>query len=120
KVTLENGPRFDDQREFDARRVRFGDVDGSGTSDIFYLGTDGVTLYLNESGNRLSEGIQIRSLPRVHNSAQVSVVDLLGTGTATLVWSSPLQSPAEKVLYVDLMGGVKPHLLTKVVNNLGA
>src|SRR5690606_24832163 len=81
KVTLENGPRFDDHKEFDARRVRFGDVDGSGTSDIFYLGTDGVTLYLNESGNRLSEGIQIRSLPRVHNAAQVSVVDLLGTGT---------------------------------------
>jgi hypothetical protein len=35
KVTLENSPTFAVMDEFDARRVRFGDIDGSGTSDIF-------------------------------------------------------------------------------------
>src|SRR4051812_29591459 len=49
------------------------------------------------------------------------VVDLLGRGTAWLVWSSPLPADAGRPLaYVDLMGGVKPHLLVRVTNNLGA
>src|ERR1700730_14405296 len=48
-------------------------------------------------------------------------MDLLGTGTACLVWSSPLASDTGSPLrYVDLMGGKKPHLLEKVINNLGA
>ena len=47
--------------------------------------------------------------------------DLLGNGTACLVWSSPLPGDARRPLrYIDLMGGQKPHLLIKSVNNLGA
>ena len=65
--------------EFDPTRVRFGDVDGSGTSDIVYLGRDKVTLYLNQSGNSLTPGQPITSLPRVDNAAQVNFVDLLVT-----------------------------------------
>src|SRR6185437_5102180 len=53
--------------------------------------------------------------------SQVSVVDLLGSGTATVVWSSPLQNAdGRQVLYVDLMNSTKPHLLSSIVNNLGA
>ena len=48
-------------------------------------------------------------------------IDLLGNGTACLVWSSPLPGDARRPMrYVDLMGGQKPHLLVKTVNNLGA
>ena len=47
--------------------------------------------------------------------------DLLGNGTACLVWSSPLPGDARRPMrYVNLMGGQKPHLLVKTVNNLGA
>ena len=47
--------------------------------------------------------------------------DLLGNGTACLVWSSPLPGDARRPMrYVDLMGGQKPHLLVKTINNLGA
>jgi RHS repeat-associated protein len=47
--------------------------------------------------------------------------DLLGNGTACLVWSSPLPGDAQRQMrYIDLMGGTKPHLLIKSVNNLGA
>jgi RHS repeat-associated protein len=46
---------------------------------------------------------------------------LLGNGTACLVWSSPLPGyTGRHMRYVDLIGGQKPHLLIKVVNNLGA
>jgi RHS repeat-associated protein len=121
KVTLESSPRFAGIEDFDARRVRFGDADGSGTSDIFYLGTRNVTVYFNQSGNALSAPTPINSLPVMDNAGQVSVVDLLGTGTVTLVWSSPLPRDAQRsIMYVDLMGGVKPHLMKSIVNNMGA
>ena len=49
------------------------------------------------------------------------MADLLGRGTACLVWSSPLPGDAGRQLrYVDLMAAGKPYLLTGVVNNLGA
>jgi hypothetical protein len=48
-------------------------------------------------------------------------VDLLGNGTACLVWSSALPRDVLRPLrYIDLMGGTKPHLLVSVRNNLGA
>ena len=65
KVTLENCPTFDTPEAFVRRRVRLGDVDGSGTSDVFYLGPSQTTLYLNQAGNSLSDGIPIHSLPPV-------------------------------------------------------
>ncbi len=122
KVTLEASPVFAGVEEFDARRVRFADVDGSGTSDVFYLGTRSVTLYFNQSGNALSAGRRRSpSLPPMDSAGQVSVVDLLGSGTATVVWSSPLPvADGRPILYVDLMDSTKPHLLTSIVNNLGA
>src|SRR5262249_23115475 len=53
--------------------------------------------------------------------SSVLAVDLLGNGTACLVWSSSLPGDARRPLrYIDLMGGQKPHLLIGSMNNLGA
>lgn len=121
KVTMDNAPWFDNPDQFDQRRVRLADIDGSGTIDIIYLHRDGVRLYFNQSGNRLSEARRLTQFPRVDNIASVMTADLLGNGTACLVWSSPLPADARRPLrYIDLMGGTKPHLLIKSVNNLGA
>ena len=38
KVTMDNAPWFDDPTQFDQRRIRLADIDGSGTTDIIYLG----------------------------------------------------------------------------------
>ena len=63
----------------------------------------------------------LTSFPRVDNLASVLAVDLLGNGTACLVWSSPLPGDARRPMrYIDLMGGQKPHLLVSIKNNLGA
>ncbi len=121
RVTLDNSSVFDTPERFDPKRVRFADIDGSGTSDIVYVGQDGVRLYFNQSGNALSAPVTLRSLPPVDSHSSLSVVDLLGQGTACLVWSSPLPGHTKRPLaYVDLMDGKKPHLLESVVNNLGA
>jgi RHS repeat-associated protein len=119
KITLANSPQFDAAHRFTAARVRLADVDGSGTSDIVYLGNDGVSIYFNESGNRLTDAATL-DLPLPHPLASVSVIDLLGRGTACIVWSSTAPADLPRpILYVDLMGGRKPHLLESFANNFG-
>src|SRR5207249_11116562 len=106
---------------FDQRRIRLADIDGSGTNDVIYLHRDGARIYFNQCGNRLTETRRLDQFPRIDNVSSVMTADLLGNGTACLVWSSPLPGDALRPLrYLDLMGGQKPHLLVKTVNNLGA
>lgn len=119
KVTMDRAPRFDSSDHFDPRRLRIADVDGTGATDLIYLGADGARVYFNESGNSCSDGDVIGSFPTPENFSSVATADLFGSGTACLVWSTPLAAPGA-LRYVDLMGGQKPHLLTKTVNNLGA
>jgi RHS repeat-associated protein len=120
KVTMDNAPWFDNPDQFNRQRVRLADIDGSGTSDIIYLGRDGVRLYFNQSGNRWSEPRRLSHFPQVDNLSSIMTADLLGNGTACLVWSSPLPGKARHMLYIDLMDGQKPHLLRSIKNNLGA
>ena len=121
KVTMDNSPWFDFPEQFDQKRIRLADVDGSGLIDIIYLHGDGVRVYFNQSGNGWSQPPTIPAFPRIDRHTSVTVIDLLGNGTACLVWSSPLPGDAGRQMrYIDLMGGQKPHLLVKTVNNLGA
>jgi RHS repeat-associated protein len=118
KVTMANAPVFDLPDQFEPRRILFADIDGSGTSDVLYAGADGVRYWLNLAGNAWSASHEVAGLPPDHAMASVSAVDLLGTGTACLAWSSA--SPGDGAIrYVDLVGGVKPHLLAEVDNQLG-
>ncbi|HEV8321088.1 MAG TPA: SpvB/TcaC N-terminal domain-containing protein, partial [Myxococcota bacterium] len=121
KVAMDSAPRFDSEERFDARRVRLADVDGSGTTDLLYVGADGVKLWFNQSGNAWGPPHALAALPGAGEPGAAQVSDLLGNGTACLVWSSALPGDAAAPLrYVDLMGGQKPHLLTRARNNLGA
>jgi hypothetical protein len=120
KVTMDHAPWFDAPDQFDQRRIRLADIDGSGVVDIIYLAGDGVRLYFNQSGSRWSDARVLSSFPVIDNLTSVQVADLLGNGTACLVWSSPLPNARRPMRYIDLMGGQKPHLLTRTVNNLGA
>jgi RHS repeat-associated protein len=121
KVTMDNAPWFDAPDLFDPQRIRLADTDGSGVTDILYLKHDGVHLYFNQSGNGWSMAVTLPQFPRVDDITSIQVFDLLGIGTACLVWSSPLPGDARRQMrYVDLMGGIKPHLLIRSINNLGA
>ena len=121
KVTMDGAPWFDAPDRFDQKRIRLADTDGSGLSDILYLRPDGVDLYFNRSGNSWSAARTLHQIPSIDNVSAVNALDLLGSGTACLVWSSALPGNARRPMrYLDLMGGKKPHLLEKVANNLGA
>ncbi|WP_217646262.1 SpvB/TcaC N-terminal domain-containing protein [Halomonas korlensis] len=121
KVAMDHAPWFDNLDQFDHKRLRLADIDGSGTSDIIYLHRDGVRLYFNQSGNSWSHPQVLKAFPHIDDLVSIMPTDLLGNGTACLVWSSPLPGDARRPLrYVNLMGGRKPHLLVKTINNLGA
>lgn len=121
KITMDRAPWFDEPDQFDEARLRLADTDGSGTTDILYLGRDDVAVYLNGSGNGWSTARKIRQFPIVDDIDSITVADLLGRGTACLLWSSPQPADAGRQLrYLDLMRGRKPHLLDRTDNNLGA
>ena len=121
KVAMDRSPLFETPDLFDQDRIRLADIDGSGVTDIIYLGRNRVSLYFNESGNGWSAAHVLMTFPAVDNVAAVSTADLLGNGTICLVWSSPLPRDAERPMrFIDLMSGRKPHLLVRVANNLGA
>lgn len=121
RVVMEGAPRFASDDRFDARRVRLADIDGSGTTDIVYVGEHGVHVCFNRSGNAWAEPTTLAVFPGADDVSGVQVIDLLGTGTSCLVWSSPLPGESRAPLrYVDLMSGVKPHLMIRSRNNLGA
>jgi hypothetical protein len=121
KVTMNHAPRFDAPDLFDERRIRLADIDGLGTTDIIYLRHDRTDIYRNQCGNSWADSESLTILPPMSNVSSVTAVDLLGNGTACLVWSSPLARDAQRpIRYIDLMGGLKPHLLVGSVNNLGA
>ncbi|HEV7759226.1 MAG TPA: SpvB/TcaC N-terminal domain-containing protein, partial [Acidimicrobiales bacterium] len=119
QVTLANAPGFDPADLYDPARVRLADLDGSGPADLVYLGRDGAQLYFNRSGNSLSDGLTVPLPVATDNLGAVQVADLMGDGTACLVWSSPLPADARHpVQYVALLD-TKPHLLVGSDNSLG-
>jgi RHS repeat-associated protein len=120
KVTMDNAPWFDNPDQFDQRRIRLVDTDGSGTIDILYLRRDGIQTYFNQSGNRWSDAITLPQFPFVENISSVQALDLLGNGTACLVWSTPLPGEARQPMHYLALMNEKPHLLIGVRNNLGA
>src|SRR5439155_10270274 len=74
-----------------------------------------------QCGNGWGARRVLSHFPSVESVSSAAAFDLLGNGTACLVWSSPLAGNMRRPMrYIDLMGGQKPHLLVHGRNNLGA
>ncbi len=120
RVALSGAPLFDPPDRFDPARIRLADVDGSGPTDLLYVGPEGVRIWFNESGNSLSTETHLTRFPSVASPNDVQVADLYGDGTACLVWSSPLlRDGVRPSRAVRLMSVGKPWLLTGLDNGLG-
>jgi RHS repeat-associated protein len=108
-------------QSFDPRRVLLGDVDGDGLDDLVYVQPRRVTIWINQSGNSWSDPIELEDTPVVADLDAVRLADLLGEGTAGILWSADVAGPEEDTYqFLDLTGGVKPYLLDRVDNHLGA
>ncbi len=120
KVTMGNAPVYDYSDAFNPLYLKLADIDGSGTSDIVYLGKNNFNVYFNQSGNTFAGSKTITPFPSVENTGNFNFIDLLGNGTSCLTWSSPLPANSTAPLkYIDLMNGKKPHVLIGYKNNLG-
>ncbi|MBI9086448.1 MAG: VCBS repeat-containing protein [Desulfobacterales bacterium] len=122
KVSMSNAPMFDHPDSFNPTYLRLADLDGSGTTDIVYLGRKAFCFWLNLGGNGWSDVYQtINPFPEIDNFSRIVVMDLLGTGTSCIVWSSALPKHTNHPLqYIDLMASKKPHLMIAHRNNMGA
>jgi hypothetical protein len=87
-IRIDNAPIFDDMDIFNQTRIRLTDIDGTGTTDILYLGSLGVDIYMNQAGNSFSVKKRLGSFPPIDSFCNVTALDLLGNGTSCLVWSS--------------------------------
>ncbi|WP_198315769.1 SpvB/TcaC N-terminal domain-containing protein [Chitinophaga tropicalis] len=120
KVTMSNAPVFDHPDAFNSTFIQLADISGTGVSDIIYLGRNSFRAFLNLSGNAWSDAQEIDPFFRISKTGQLAVIDLLGTGTACIVWSSDLPADSQAPMrYIDLMDSRKPHLMTGYKNNLG-
>lgn len=120
KITMGGAPPLDPPGLLDHTRVLLVDVDGCGPCDLVHLDGDGAQLYVNQSGNQFGAPRRIQGFPRATTGTSVDAVDLMGNGTGCLVWSSPWPADQDRpVQYLELTGGIKPHLLTAVRNNVG-
>lgn len=121
KVTMRFESHFDHETDFNTQYLHFADIDGSGTTDIVYTGKNKIQVYYNHSGNTLELAQEIfNPFPNMNNATSLSIIDLLGTGTSCIVWSSPLPYDLEyPVHYIDLTDGLKPHVMTSYYNNMG-
>lgn len=120
KVTMNGSPWFDAPELFNPAYIQLADISGTGATDLLYLGKNRFRAWLNRSGNAWSAPCDIDPFPATAQPTAVTVTDLLGNGTACIVWSSPLPADAPAPLrFIDLMGGQKPHVLNTYKNNLG-
>ncbi|MCC6528611.1 MAG: toxin, partial [Polyangiaceae bacterium] len=118
-VSMGSAPVMAPSNLYQPARVRLADVDGTGTADLVYLGQDGVRVWMNQAGNSFAPAQRLAVVPDADAIGTVDVVDVLGSGTACLVWASASPGRAPHLRYVDLLLGQKPHLLVKVENGLG-
>ena len=95
-----------------SRRLRLADVDGSGVIDIIYLAPEEFESISTNPATALDSTPAVSpNFPPVNDVAKVQALDLLGNGTACLVWTSALPGDVRPSMrYVDLMGGEKPYL----------
>jgi RHS repeat-associated protein len=120
RMAMANAPWLDQDGAFDPARVRLADIDGSGVADLVYLGETAWSAHVNCTGTGFAAPRLWTTPPPLDAVSRVDAFDLLGNGTACLVWSSrdPARDGAQ-LRYLPLAGGRKPYLLTEVDNGIG-
>ncbi|WP_027343087.1 SpvB/TcaC N-terminal domain-containing protein [Hamadaea tsunoensis] len=123
-VVMRDAPKFGEAGAygttgFDPDRLLVGDVTGDGTADVVYVGDGRITVWLNNCGLGFGEPWTVTGTPRVTNRTHLRLADLLGTGVCGLLWTADATQRAA-YRFLDLTGGVKPHLLDGIDNHRGA
>ncbi|MBC7826537.1 MAG: VCBS repeat-containing protein [Chitinophagaceae bacterium] len=121
KISMDHSPLLDHPDQFNTAFIHLADIDGSGTTDLIYLGKNKCSIWLNQHGNSFLVAPKIiDGFPEISAYTQISIMDILGNGVACIVWNSDLPKHQNQPLrYIDLLNSKKPHILTGYKNNLG-
>jgi RHS repeat-associated protein len=125
QVVMHDPPHFADAASysgtgFDPARLLLGDVDGDGCADLLYIGDHDVTVWVNQAGNGFAAPVAIRGTPPAAG-ASLRLADMMGSGTSGVLWTYNLGSVAgSSYKFLDLTGGTKPYLLSRIDNHAGA
>ncbi len=127
QVVMDAPPRLGNIDTFDPARLRLVDADGTGPADLIYIGRDRARVWFNRSGNSWSEPESLPAWPPGVDPATVQVADILGHGSACLLWESPTSGSRRiAAWFLPLLRpgpsstDTAPNLLKSVTNNLGA
>jgi RHS repeat-associated protein len=112
ELAMVSSPNYSD---INGSSLRLDDVNGDGLDDLVQVRYDGVDVWLNIDGAGWTERHIIAGTPASPSFAnRVRLVDVNGSGTRDIVWAN-----ANRYRYIDLQGGKRPFLLTRVENGLG-
>ncbi|MGD6808218.1 MAG: toxin TcdB middle/N-terminal domain-containing protein [Candidatus Bathyarchaeia archaeon] len=104
---------------FNPNNLFLGDINGDGVSDVIYLESDGVHLWINQGGNSLVSAGVIHYTPP-SSGRNVQLADMFGSGTMGLVWSYPYsRRELRNYKYMDFTEGVHPYLLSAIDDGTG-
>jgi hypothetical protein len=110
-VTMTNAPYYSSQ---DPTKVQLGDVNGDGLADMIQVRFDAVDVWLNAITG-FKDRVIVPHTPATPGFAdRVRIADVNGSGSRDVLWAD-----GGEYRYLDLTGGIKPRLLTRVENGLG-
>lgn len=111
-VKMEDAPDFSD---INGDTLRVDDVNGDGLDDLVQVRFNGVDVWLNVDGQSWTKRSIIAGTPESPSYAnRVRLMDINGSGTRDIVWGN-----GDKYQFIDLDGGERPGVLTRVENGLG-
>jgi RHS repeat-associated protein len=118
KIIMKGTPTMD----FKPERLFLTDVNGDGVADMVYVESKSIYYWINQSGNRFHPAVETstsQSPAEIPNS--VRVADMTGSGTAGVLLTYKSSVEGERnYRYLDFTGGVKPLLMNRIDNNMGA
>src|SRR5262245_56471531 len=95
--------------------LRLDDVNGDGLDDLVQVRFNAVDIWLNVDGVSWTDRHILSGSPFSPSFAnRVRLVDMNGSGTRDILWGDALNYK-----YIDLAGGQRPWVLTRVANGLG-
>ena len=111
-VQMTSSPQFSDPN---GSALHVDDVNGDGLADLVQVRFDEVDVWLNYDGASWTQRrILDNTPPSPSFQNRVRIVDFNGSGTRDILWAD-----ASNYKYIDLAGGERPWLLTRIENGLG-
>ena len=111
-VQMISSPQYSDPN---GSALHVDDVNGDGLADLVQVRFDEVDVWLNYDGaSWTGRRILDHTPPSPSYQNRVRIVDFNGSGTRDILWAD-----ASSYKYIDLAGGERPWLLTRIENGLG-